>query len=249
MVYNEKRDFNKSERENMKIELAGLLIEIEKAGEYTQNMCKNYIYTGENPADIFIKYDQSAIDNERKLYPNAADDYLQNLCIYRDICKQIIKFGAMLIHSAAIAVDGRGYMFSALSGTGKTTHINLWLKKFGERAKIINGDKPIIREVDGVFRVYGTPWCGKEGINENISVPVEGICLLSRGGENKIARVGNDEAISAIMEQTSRPEGAASMIELLDIIEKLLGKVPIYRLFCNMEPEAADVSYDGMCKN
>ncbi len=233
----------------MKIELAGFLIEIEKAGEYTQKMCKNYIYEGEKPADIFIKYDKSAIDNERKLYPNATDDYLQSLCIYRDICKQIIRHGAMLIHSAAISVDGKGYLFSAISGTGKTTHINLWLKKFGDRAVVINGDKPIIREVDGVFRVYGTPWCGKEGINQNISVPIEGICLLSRGSENIISRVKSDEAIASLMEQTSRPKGAESMVELLDIIEKLLGKVPIYRLFCNMEPEAADVSYKGMCKN
>lgn len=233
----------------MKIELAGLLIEIENVGEYTKNMCKNYIYSGERPADIFIKYDKSAIDNERKLYPNATDDYLQNLCVYRDICKQIIKFGAMLVHSAAISVDGKGYMFSALSGTGKTTHINLWLKKFGDRARVINGDKPIIREVSGEFRVFGTPWCGKEGINENISAPIEGICLLSRGKENKIEKIGSAEAISSLMEQTSRPSGAESMIELLNLIEKLLGKVPIYRLFCNMEPEAADVSYEGMCKN
>ena len=212
-------------------------------------MCENYIYNGETPADIFVKYDKSAIDKEREIYPDAKDDYLQNLCIYRDICKQIIRFGAMLVHSAAISVDGKGYMFSALSGTGKTTHINLWLKKFGDRAIVINGDKPIIREVDGEFRVFGTPWCGKEGINENISVPIQGICLLSRGKENKIARVKSDEAIASLMEQTSRPKGAESMIELLELIEKLLGKVPIYRLFCNMEPEAADVSYEGMCKN
>ena len=233
----------------MKIELAGVIIEIEKAGEYTQNMCENYIYNGEKPADILVKYDKSAIDKERELYPDAEDDYLQNLCIYRDICKQIIKFGAMLVHSAAISVDGKGYMFSALSGTGKTTHINLWLKKFGDRARVINGDKPIIREVDGEFRVFGTPWCGKEGINENISAPIQGICLLSRGKENKISRVKSDEAIASLMEQTARPKGAESMIELLELIDKLLGKVPIYRLFCNMEPEAADVSYEGMCKN
>lgn len=233
----------------MKIELAGILIEIENAGEYTQNMCKNYVYEGEKNPDIFIKYDKESIDKERELYPNLTDDYLQNVCIYRDICKQIIGFGAMLIHSAAISVDGKGYMFSALSGTGKTTHINLWLKKFGKRAVVINGDKPIVREVDGVFRVFGTPWCGKEGINENISVPIEGICLLNRGAENKIKEVKADEAIAAIMEQTSRPNDKMAMIELLNIIDKLLKNVPVYRLYCNMESEAAEVSYNKMCKN
>lgn len=233
----------------MKIELAGLLIEIENAGEYTKDLCKNYVYEGEKAPDIFIKYDKSAIDNERKLYPDASDDYLQSLCVYRDICKKIVGFGAMLIHSAAIAVDGRGYLFSALSGTGKTTHINLWLKKFGDRARVINGDKPIIREVSGEFRVYGTPWCGKEGINENISVPIQGICLLSRGEVNKIAKAKSDEAIASLMEQTSRPNDAEAMIELLNIIDRLLKKVPVFRLFCNMDPEAADVSYNEMCKN
>lgn len=232
----------------MNIKLAELIINIENPGKYTQNMCKDYIYKGEKAPDIIIEYNQAEIDKAKKTTPEAPEDYLQNLYIYRQICKRIVDFNAMLIHSAAVAVDGRGYLFTALSGTGKTTHVNLWLKKFGKRAVIVNGDKPIVRETDGEFHVYGTPWCGKEGINTNIHVPVDGICILNRGEENIIKMVSHREAISELMGQTARPSSVLGMTSLLDVLDKLITKVPVYRLYCNMNPEAADVSYNEMCK-
>lgn len=247
LVYNKKVS-NLLEENNMMIELAGLVIKLEAPGEYTINMCQDYLYTGEKEPDITIEYDQVAIDKEKELYPDAPEDYLQNICIYRQICKRIVKFGAMLIHSAAISVDGKGYLFTAHSGTGKTTHVNLWLNKFKDRALIINGDKPIVRETDGQFHVYGTPWCGKEGINTNTHVPIEGICILERGKENIIKKVSHSEAISELMGQTSRPPSTDGMVALLDVFDRLITSVPVYRLFCNMEPQAADVSYNGMCK-
>lgn len=233
----------------MKIELAGLVIDIKEPGEYTKNMCKDYLYNGEKLPDIIIENDENAINKEREIYPDAPADYLQNICIYRQICKRTVDFGAMLIHSAAISVDNEGYLFTALSGTGKTTHVNLWLNKFKDRAQIVNGDKPIVREVDGKFHVFGTPWCGKEGINNNIHVPIKGICILQRGSENSIKKISHTEAVTELMGQTSRPSSAPGMIALLDIMDKLITTVPVYRLSCNMNPDAADVSYNEMCKN
>jgi len=232
----------------MNIELAGLIIDIKEPGEYTVDMCKNYIYTGDKRPDIIIENDLEAVEKEKKLYLDAAWDYLQNICIYRQICKKIVEYGAMLIHSAAISVDNEGYLFTALSGTGKTTHVNLWLKKFGDRAEIINGDKPIIRKTDGKFHVYGTPWCGKEGINVNTHVPVKGICILERGERNVIKEVPHNIALSELLGQTSRPSDAPGMNALLDILDKLISEVPVYRLSCNMNPEACEVSYNEMCK-
>ena len=211
-------------------------------------MCQNYIYTGDKQPDIIIENDLKAIEKEKKLYPDAPEDYLQNICIYRRICKEIVGFGAMLIHSAAVSVDKEGYLFTALSGTGKTTHVNLWLKKFGERAEIINGDKPIIRKVDDKFHVYGTPWCGKEGINVNAHVPIKGICILERGEKNVIKKVPHSIAVSELLGQTSRPTDLSGMNALLDILDSLISEVPVYRLSCNMEPEACEVSYNEMCK-
>ena len=232
----------------MNIELAGLIIDIKEPGEYTVNMCKDYIYDGEKKPDIVIENDTVALEKERKIYPDAAEDYLQNICIYRAICKKIVEFDAMLIHSAAISVDGKGYLFTALSGTGKTTHVNLWLKKFGERAFIINGDKPIVRNINGTFHVFGTPWCGKEGININTNVPIQAICILERGEKNVIKRVNHQEAVTELLRQTSRPGSVSGLTDLLDALDKVITEIPVYKLACNMESEAADVSYNEMCK-
>lgn len=232
----------------MKIKLAELIIELATPDEYTTLMCKDYIYNGEKDADITAICTKEDIEKEKKVSPGFLDKYLENTCIYRNICKEMINFDAMLIHSAAVMVDGEGYLFTALSGTGKTTHVNLWLEKFGERAVIINGDKPIIRKMDKGFRVFGTPWCGKEGINTNTDAPIAGICILKRGTENTIRRITKAEALVQIMNQTVRPKEKERMSRLLDLLERLLKEVPVYELFCNMDISAADVSYNGMSK-
>lgn len=232
----------------MKLGLAGLIIDIGDVCGYTRKMCAAYEYCGDKAADFSVQCSKKALEEEAAKYPSMPEGYSENLCIYREICRKGVEFGAMLIHSAAIAVDGKGYLFTALSGTGKTTHIRLWQEKFGDRAVVVNGDKPIVRRFEGKFHVYGTPWCGKEGVNSNIHVPIEGICILERGEENKIERVSAHAAAAKLMEQTSRPKTAAGIAALLDILDALIKEVPVYRLFCNREPEAAEVSFGGMCR-
>lgn len=232
----------------MKIELAQLIIDIGEVNSYTRNMCRDYEYTGEKKADFSVACTDEMRDAEAAKYPSMPYEYGENLCIYREICKKAVKYGAMLIHSAAIAMEEKGYLFTALSGTGKTTHIRLWQERFGNRVTVINGDKPIIRRCDGKFHVFGTPWCGKEGINTNTHVSIEGICILQRGEKNVISRANPAEAAAKLMEQTSRPSGEAGMNALLDIIDGLIEEVPVYKLYCNQNPEAAEISYNGMCR-
>lgn len=232
----------------MKIELAKFIIDIGNVGKYTKDMCKDYEYIGEKNADFSVKAESGLIAAEKMRYPDAPEDYLENICIYRLICKKIIGFGGILIHSAAISADGNGYLFSAARGTGKTTHMRLWLKRFGERAFVINGDKPIVREIDGKFFVFGTPWCGKEGINTNTYAPINGICILKRAQKNAIEKTPANIALSHLLTQTAEPEKGADTIAFLDILDRLIKNVPIYTLHCNMDLEAADVAYNGMCK-
>ena len=85
--------------------------------------------------------------------------------LYTKICKKILgDYDGFFFHSSALALDGEGYLFTALSGTGKSTHTRNWRKLFGERVTMINDDKPIIRRIDGRFFVCGTPWMGKSDI-------------------------------------------------------------------------------------
>ena len=159
---------------------------------------------------------------------------------------QLIGFDGIMLHSSAVVVDGVAYLFTASSGIGKSTHTSLYIKEFGDRAFILNDDKPAIRFEDGRFYAYGTPWSGKTDRNVNARAPLGGICVLERGEENEISRIYGKQAILGIFSQTMRPSEAQSIEKVLDLIGILIEKVPVWKLNCNTDPEAAQVSYEAM---
>lgn len=228
----------------MIIKIAGLVIDVKNKYPYFEHMCKGY----EGSGDIDFCVEVKPEDMERVIAqnPDYPDDYLESLEIYRVICRKILEYDAMLMHCAAICVDGEAYLFTAVSGTGKTTHINLWRKKFGDRCIVVNGDKPILRIKDGKFYACGTPWRGKENYGNNVIVPVKAICILERGEKNEIKKIAPHEAISTVITQTLRTSDMYEMEKMLTLTDKLLSSVPFYRLRCNMNDDAADVSYNGM---
>ena len=128
----------------------------------------------------------------------------------------------------------------------KSTHRNLWLKNFGDRVTVINDDKPIIRKIDGVFYVYGTPWQGKENLGEDIRVPAKALCFLSRAEENYIGPIDTISVVSKMMNQVLRPKQPELMGKLLDLIDGFLGQVDCYDLRVNMNDDAAVVAYNGI---
>jgi hypothetical protein len=151
-----------------------------------------------------------------------------------------------MLHSSAVVADGKAYLFSAPSGTGKSTHTELWLRAFGDKAYILNDDKPAIRLEDGEFFAYGTPWSGKTDRNTNEKVRLGGICILARGETNEIRRAFGKEAIFGIISQTVRPKDKEYLSKVLELVEKIVCNVPIWHLSCNTDIEAARVSYEAM---
>lgn len=171
--------------------------------------------------------------------------YLEITALLRLIADRILEYNAVLFHGSAIAVDGRGYLFAAPSGTGKTTHTRFWLQQLPQ-AYVLNGDKPFLKisENDQIL-VCGTPWQGKEKLGCNKILPLEAICLLERSTENHICSITPKMASQSLLRQVHLPEGAAFLrgIQLLDKISK---GVHLFRLGCNMNPEAANVSIRAM---
>lgn len=160
--------------------------------------------------------------------------------------RRLVEYSGFLLHSSAVVVDGRAYLFSAASGTGKSTHTQLWLDTFGDRAYMLNDDKPAIRLEDGKWYAYGTPWSGKYDISRNERVPLAGICFLKRGGENVIRPFTGSAAVFAFLEQTLRPVNTVTRTKVINLVHKLVSDVPIWQLECNMDKEAAMVSYRAM---
>ena len=151
-----------------------------------------------------------------------------------------------MFHGSCIAVDGEGYLFNAPSGTGKSTHTRLWREAFGERAVMVNDDKPLIAVRENEIRIYGTPWNGKHHLGENISVPLKAICVLKRGEENNLTKIDKALAYPTLLGQAYRPRDAEKLGKLLSLLDKLGDKVSLFELYCNMSPEAAEVAYCGM---
>ena len=132
------------------------------------------------------------------------------------------------------------------AGTGKSTHARLWRKKFGKRVVMINDDKPLIRISGDAAIVYGTPYNGKHRVGSNISVPLKAICILEQGAMNHIEPIDKAEAYSFLLQQVYHPEDRAAFLKTLALLKQLTEHVSMYRLGCNMDPEAAEVSYNGM---
>lgn len=219
----------------------------------TRSFCSDYL-TDESPA-FSVEITQADINDER-VRSNRQDvldgikpryfaaAYLETLALYREIAASLLDYDTVIFHGSAIGVEGRAVLFTAPSGTGKTTHTRLWLEEI-PGAHVVNGDKPLLRIMDDRVLACGTPWQGKENYGCNEILPLEAICILERSDENWIHQIGIDEALSTLIKQTHRPDEPELMIKTLSVIGKMDG-LRFYRLGCNMDREAARVSYNGI---
>lgn len=199
-------------------------------------------------SDIDFEREKSAREDIKEGIPirRFSDAYLETLAVYRKIADCLLSCDTLLFHGSVIAVDGEGYLFTAKSGTGKSTHTRLWREYFGERAVMVNDDKPLLRITDSGVTVYGTPWDGKHRLSTNIAVPLKGICILTRNAKNHIEPVEPHAVYPLIVQQTNRSLSADGMKHTLSLIDRMLHVVPVYRLCCNMDIEVARVAYEGM---
>ena len=223
--------------------IAGLLVHMQTFGQ-TAAYAAAYQATHSSHADIVIRRDCHYVRAKQPQIPEGEAEYLAT---GSDLYRQLINFDGMMIHASAVVKDGKAYLFSADCGTGKSTHTSLWRRVYGDEAvRILNDDKPALRLEDGRWYAYGTPWCGKTGQNANLRVPVAGIAFLEQALENAITPLVGVAAIAALLQQTSKPNDLQLRGRMLELTDKLIAQVPIWKLKCNMEPEAALLSYRVM---
>lgn len=224
------------------IELAGIPIGIENRYPI-QERFKGY--SSEREPFFTVSVSDEDLEAERKLQKAVSDRTLEYVCVYRKIAEFLPEYEAFVFHGAAVAKDAEAYLFTAPSGTGKSTHANLWTTSFPD-AWIINGDKPIIRKLDGRFYACGTPWKGKEGLGTHENVPIRGLCLLHQSKENRIYPVRGRELAAFIMRQVYLPKDSARLVKFLDLLDEFCCVTPTYSLYCNMDQSAAELSFRTM---
>ena len=176
------------------------------------------------------------------------DPFLERAAIQRAFAEFLFDFGILLFHGSAIAVDNEGYLFTAHSGTGKSTHTRLWKQVFGERAVIVNDDKPFLELAEAGILLHGSPWSGKHGLDANICVPLKGLCILERSVENTIRPATADEALGMLQKQAYRPINAEKEVEFLSLTRRLADLVSLWKLSCTKEQAAAQIAYNAMHK-
>ena len=221
--------------------IAGLIVKLNSFGR-TRNQAAPYRMESVDSM-ITINSDWRQLKEKQ---PHLSDEDCEYISTGASFYRQLLNFDGLMLPSSAVVVDNRAYLFSAKSGTGKSTHTKLWLDYFGDRAFILNDDKPALRLENGIWYAYGTPWSGKYDINVNARVPLAGICMIHRSEKNEIQPFSNPKVILALLEQTLRPADPVLRTKLMELLDKLLTMVPVWEMGCNMNPEAAKVSYEAM---
>lgn len=222
--------------------LSGLNINVKYRYDYLSQFCKDYIIKDVKQTDIFAETTEDKIAAEQQNGANAPVHSCESLCIYREIAEQLPHFSRFVFHGAAISYKDKAYVFTAPSGTGKTTHISLWKKYIGDSVGIVNGDKPIFYIGDNTT-VYGTPWAGKENLQRNTSALLGGICIIKRGLKNKITKLEPFMVLPHIMNQVYMPQNRAAMDATIKLIDRLITTVPVYLLECDISEEAVKTSF------
>ena len=174
------------------------------------------------------------------------DPFLERQAIQRAFAEYLLDFDTLLVHGSAIAVDAEGFLFTAHSGTGKSTHTRLWRQVLGERAVMVNDDKPFIQLSGSGALLYGSPWSGKHGLDCNLCVPLRGICILERGQENWITAIAPEDALPMLRKQSYQPLDAAKEAAFRLLVEGLSHSVPLWKMACTKDPQAAVIAYEAM---
>ena len=209
-------------------------------------------YKSEGEPDFFILVTDEEIEKEEVIhnlkYSWKLDPVILKICaIQRQIVSYLYNQSVILFHGSAICVDGRAYIFTAPSGTGKSTHTRLWREILKEHDVVmVNDDKPLLKVEEGHVTVYGSPWMGKERLGCNMSAPVEAICSISQGTKNVIREATPDEMYPIFFEQSFRPldkKGTENHLHTLDVLTR---SVRLYKLECDVSLEAARLSYETM---
>lgn len=237
------------------LEIAGQVAAVTSLFESTPHHFAKYL-TDREPdfsirvTDADLRFEQADADAEAAeegfRQRNFPDPFLERAAIQRRFAEHLLKQDIFLAHGSAIAVDGQGYLFTARSGTGKSTHTRLWREVFPERAAMINDDKPFLELTGHGVRIHGSPWSGKHGLDNKISVPLKGICLLERGSENTI-RPAKPEEVRDLL-KGFRPQTPEQAEKYEALLTELLKKVPLWQLDCNKDKEAAQIAYAAMSK-
>ena len=241
--------------EDFRIELAGVPIRVKCQFRENRTFFQDYLTEKDalltiNPSADDLAQMQADFDrmDEAEDVPKhrRAETFLENNAIHALLAEKLVAYDVLLMHGSALCMDGQGIVFTAKSGTGKSTHARLWREAFGDRVWMVNDDKPLLKITETGVTVWGTPWDGKHRLSRNAGAPLKVIVNLCRDETNHIEPMAKADAFPVLMKQCFVSRNPATMARIMDLEKRLLNAVDFYTLGCNMERSAAVVAWEGI---
>ena len=231
----------------MKLNLGDFIIDINSKYSLLKKICQAYLSDSKKSEFIITLTEQIISVELKNLNSKTAYGNSESICAYRKLAEWLPLHNAFVLHSAVFDVDGTGIALAAHSGTGKTTHMLLWQKLIGDRLKIENGDKPIVRFFDDEPETpyaYGTPWNGKEHLGCNMRTPLKHICFIERAEKNSCEEMSKADAADLLFNQVYMPKDPQAAINTLQLINRLIFCCELWKIKCNMDIDAAQTAYN-----
>ena len=237
------------------IKIAGYAVRVSSLFESTRDYCHKYLT--EEPPVFSVAVSREELISEQARYDAEAreeglrlrrfsDPFLERSVIQQKVAEALFDRDILMLHGSTVAVDGRGYLFTAKCGTGKSTHTRLWCQVFQNRAMMVNDDKPFLQISEEEIRVCGSPWSGKHGLDTNVTVPLAGICILERGLANRIEPCEPPAALPMLLHQSYCPLEKTKAAAWEALVGKLAERIPLWKMQCNKDVSAAHTAYEAM---
>ncbi len=199
---------------------------------YNEKILETYLYSENEKADITLSIPKE-MEAEHEIFVRTN---IWNYLAFEDV---LINHQAFILHSSFISWQNNGILFTAPSGTGKSTQADLW-KKY-EDADIYNGDRTIIRKIDGKYYGFGSPYAGSSGIYRNESAPIKAIVVIEQGPDNVIRRLHGREAFLPLFRETLMNTWNKEYMEkMTDLLMDAACQIPIYHLSCRPDQDAVN---------
>lgn len=231
-----------------KIKIADIVLEINAFNETTKEYCKKFL-TDEDAKYVITMSKEDLINeatnsSDGKVYVNE-----EISALYRKIADLFVEENIVVFHGSSFMVDNQGYIITARSGVGKSTHSRLLKEYIGEDFKYINDDKPLIKVSDNIT-IYSSPWNGKERRGNNISSPLKAVLFLSRSEKPNYKKIINkEEAYIKLLSQIYLPKEKAKREKALKLVDLILKYADFYEINVNMNIESAKMTYERIIKD
>ena len=233
---------------NFKIKIANKVLDINAFNESTKRYCESFLSDEETDYQINMTLEdlknESNESSTGKVYVNE-----EISALYRKIANIFVEDNILVFHGSSFSVSNHGFIITARSGVGKSTHSRLLSSLIGEDFKYINDDKPLLLVNDKVI-IFSSPWNGKERRGNNISAPLKAILFLGRNEQPNYRKIINKEEIYIkLISQTYLPKEKSKREKALTLVDKLLKITDFYEINVNMNEESATMTYEEIIKD